>query len=505
MPRAFLNWLADAGRFILGLFYWNSRKTLYGWQGRRGRNPCQNPSDHQVPGRMRCDAAMHWHEVARFRKLCPLLVATPEGWRCSAPAGQVRPFWGRAAVWCAALGCCTYLLGVTAVWSGLRIAGRAPVGWATVAWPGRWADIPRAQATSLLDQAMAAFRQGRLAEAQLALGTARGRDPGNYEVALLLAQIAMFERSYLFADEQFMQLWRDHPDQRLRTAITCHDTLLALDRMAKLAEFSTGMAAMDRTRAVVWVRSVLLAVRAMPAAEAAAFREKQADAIARLAPHAQLLLQAEFDLRAGREAAALATLRRPFGGLFNPFYAQYQIKRLAELGAVGDARVLLGALGPLMGEFDHQLTQAAVGLMTKDATLVQGATRAILRLPLNNPRIERLAGLLIRHPDAELYRGLHARLMADPAFVQTVDGAGLWITGIVCGLPEEAGFWQRHGRQQGMAVYPGVTAVDFSSRDLMAPASPARLVNLVTFPREVILALLWRVPPQVERRTTVPN
>lgn len=504
MPGAFLNWLADIGHFVTGLFYWNIRKTIYAVKGRRGRSPCQNPSDEQTPGRMRCDAVLQWHAPGRFRKLCPRLIETPDGWRCAASSAQVRPFWGRAAGWCGGMVIACYLIGVTAVWVGIRVAGRAPVNWTEVAWPGWWGEIPKVQAAHLLDQAMQAFRQGRLQQAQLALTTARVRDPGNYEVALLLAQISMFERSFLFADEQFMQLWQEHPEQQLRTAITCHDTLLALDRMGKLAEFTATMAVTDRPRAVVWVRSLLLAIRSMPALAATSFREQNAEVIARLAPHAQMLLQAEIDLRAGRESAALTALRRPFGGPFNPFYTEYQVERLAELGATSEARIMLDAVGPLLGDFDHALTQVAVGLVTNDRIMTLGAFRTLLRQPLNNQRIERLTGLLIKFPDAELYDQLQARLRADPAFVPMVDAAGMWVTGIICGRPEAAGYWQRHGQQPAFASYP-VVQLDFASRDVLDPNSAVHLVNVVTFPREVILALLWRVQPQEVPRAAPVN
>lgn len=495
MPGAFLNWLADLGHFVIGLLYWNTRKTIYVFKGRRGRSPCQNPSDEQMPGRMRCDAVLQWHEPERFRKLCPLLIKTPDGWCCAAAATQVKPFWGRAIAWSGGIALACYLIAATSVWIGMRVGGRVPVSWTTVAWPGWWVDIPAVQATHLLDEAMMAFRQGRLQQAQLALTTARVRDPGNYEVALLLAQISMFERSYLFADEQFMQLSREHPAQQLRTAITFHDTLLALDRMDKLAEFSAAMAVADRSRAAVWIRSMLLAVRSMSVAEAANFRKQQDGLIPQLAPHAQLLLMAEIKLCEGRKAEAIDMLRRSFSGLFNPFYTQYQMERLAELGAAADARMLLDARGPLLGDFDRALSQVTVGLAANDRMLALGAFRTLMRMPLNNQRIERVAGLLVRYSDSGFYQQLHARLESDPAFVPTVDAAGMWITGLVCGRPEEAGYWQRHGQKLPFATYPAIQ-LDFTSRDLLKPNSVVHLVNIVTFPREVILALLWRAQPR---------
>ncbi|MBI2814722.1 MAG: hypothetical protein HYX71_10600 [Opitutae bacterium] len=490
-----LNWLADTGRFPAGMFYWNIRKSLYAWRGRRGPCPCQNPSDDNVPGRVRCEAILHWHNPARFRKICPLLVETPEGWRCAVPAGRVRPFWGRVAGHAALLLLLLYLGAVTLAFLGLRLVGHAPVSWTQVAWPRQWEEIPRLQSKQLFRQAIDSFGRGRLAEARLALATAWQLDPANYDVALMLSQISMFQRSYAFADGQFMLLWRDHPANRGRTSVVYHDTLLALDRMGKLAEFSVVMAAADRAHASVWIRSALLAARSMPAADAAQFATKEAAAIRALAPHAQQLLGAEFALQAGEEIKALAALHKPFSGPVNPYYTQYQIERLAGLGAAADAQLLLDQMGPLLGDFDHLLNQTALSTLAGDLTEAHAAFRKLLRLPLNRQRLERLATLLIAHPDACLYRELHARLLGDPRFEAIADGATMWITGIVCAAQTEADYWKTHGRQAAGVGYPALGKLDFSSRDIQATDSVGHLVNVLSLPREVILALLWRVAP----------
>lgn len=496
MRRRLLNWLADTGYFVGGMFHWNLRKSAYVWRGRHGRCPCQNESDDSIPGKVRCDAVLHWHNPARFRKICPLLVATPEGWRCSVHASAVRPFWGRVFGWVGVSLVSLYLAGTLAVFAGLRLTGGAPVGWLQVAWPGKWREIKPVQSAHLFRQAMAAFAGGRLPEAYLLLTTARELDPVNYDAALMLAQISMFQRSYLFSDDLFTSLWRAHPDRRWRTAVVYHDTLLSLDRMDRLAEFSVTMAAADPARAVVWVRSALLAVRSMSVEEAAGFRRQQAGVIRGLAPHAQQLLNAELDLRAGDEIAARAALQRAFAGPFNAAYAQYQIERLASLGAGNEAQLLLNAQGPLLGEFEQRLTQVTVARLGNDRVLAQAYFRTLLRLPLDPARVDRLAACLIAHPDAGFYQELVARVRQDAGLETGVDGAVLWLTGIVCDSPREAEFWQTHGRPQSAGPYPAVRKLNYASRDLLAPDSVPHLLNVVTLPRDVILALLWRVAPQ---------
>jgi len=496
MLQRFLNWLADTGHFAGGMFYWNARKSAYVWRGRHGRCPCQNESDDSIPGRVRCDAVLHWHNPARFQRICPLLTATPDGWRCSVHASAVRPFWGRVFGWIGISLVALYLAGTLAVFAGLRITGGAPVGWLQVAWLGKWHEIKPVQSAHLFRQAMAAFAGGRSPEAQLLLTTARELDPANYDVALMLAQISMFQRSYLFSDDLFTSLWRDHPASRARTAVVYHDTLLSLDRMGKLAEFSVTMAAADPARAVVWVRSALLAVRSMRVEDAVGFRAQHAAAIKALAPHAQQLLEAELVLRTGDKIAALAVLHRKFTGPLNPSYTQYQIERLAGLGAVDEAQLLLNAQGTLLGEFEQRLTQVTLALLAHDRVLAQAYFRSLLRLPLTPLRVERLAAFLITQADADLYRELVARVRQDAGLVAAVDGAALWVAGIACEVPGEAEFWQTQRPQQGPGRYPAVKQFDYASRDLLAADSVAHLLNVMTLPRDVILALLWRVTPQ---------
>lgn len=493
--RKAAGWLADSLRLPGAMLYWNWRKSWFVWRGWRDRCPCQDQSDDSVPGKVRCEAMIHWREPGRFRRVCPLLVQTPEGWRCSVSASAVRPFWGLAARWLLVAVLALYVGGVTTAWLGMRLASRAPVGWLQLALPWRWSEIRSTQARHLFTQAMEAFGRGRPTEARLALLTVRELDPRNYDAGLMLAQISMFERSYLYSDDLFLRLWQDHPEQRARTAITYHDSLLALDRMRRLAEFSITMPEADPARAAVWVRSTLLAVRSMRAEEAADFADKQAGALAALPPHAQLLVRAEVQLRAGDEIAALAAFHRRFTGPFNAFYTQYQVERLAELGAATDALVLFDSQGALMGEFDRLLTQTSLALITRDDTLARGSFRAMLRQPLNAARVERMAALLAARPHPALFRELSIWLKGQPAVAAEMNGTTMWVTALAAGAPDEAPAWRPNGGQGMPARFPEITAINFASRNPLATDSVLHLVNVMPLSRDVIQALLGRVAP----------
>lgn len=503
MLRRVSRWLADSVRLIGAAFYWNARKTAFVARGRRGRCPCQNDSDVGHRQMVGCDAVLHWNNPARFRKVCPLLFGTDEGWVCSVPASRVRPFWGRVVAWGGGGLLACYLVAAIGVFIFLRVVSGVPVSLVHVAWPAKWPEIRAAQSRHFFDRAMDAFARGRLNEAHLSLLSAQQRDPRNYEAALMLAQIAMFQRSVLASDQQFDRLLREHPAQATRTAVVYHDTLLSLERMRPLAEFSLAMARADSARAAVWVRSALLGVRAVSPAEVSELKDKVEPAIAALAPHAAQLVRAEFELRAGDFESGLRRLRTRFNGPLNPFYTRHQVLRLAEIGEAGLAQVLWDFYGPPFGEFEQQLTQFELSSVAGDADSAEVAFRRLLALPLQEQRVERIAAALIAHPDAARFRQLSARVQREGSLQAACDGAGLWLAGIVCSAPAEAAYWRTHGRQP-VAPYPAIRTVDFRSRDIATENSITHLVNVIGLPREIILALWTRVVPSASGGSSGP-
>lgn len=494
------HWLSDSFRLVWSLFYWNLRKTLYVRRGCSGRCPCQNESDDSIPGRVRCDAVLFLHEPGRFRHVCPLLVSTDQGWRCSVHATQVRPFWGRTVRFSLLALLTGYVMVTLLAFVGLRTVGGVPVSWLQVAWPARWAEIPRMQSQHLFREAVRAFQAGNLSAAHLALSTARVRDLGNYDVTLLLAQIEMFQYSFAVADSMFAELRDRHPAQAHRTAVVYHDTLLGMDRQRALAEHCFVMAATDPAHAAVWMRSALLAIRSLRPSEAEALAGRLAEWEPGLAEHARRLVRAEFDLQAGNKDAALARLREPFPGPYNPFYIEHQIVRLAELGQADDAQWLLDQQGPLLGAFDQLRVQAIVARLAGDDWGARAAFASLLKLTATGAQYNRLAALLVTYPDKELFLELHRRILREPKLAEVVDRPSLWITGIVCDALPEARTWRISGGQPGVATLPDITSVDFSRRDVLQGNTAGHLINVVSFPREVILALLTRTEPEADDR-----
>jgi hypothetical protein len=118
-----LGWCADFFRLWWGLLYWNTRKTWF--RIRRGRSvvPCQNLSDSGRAFETQCEACLTWNRPRRFRRVCPLLVDTPDGLRCSANTPDVRPFWLRAFGLYGGGLASIYLVAVLGVFISLRLIG----------------------------------------------------------------------------------------------------------------------------------------------------------------------------------------------------------------------------------------------------------------------------------------------------------------------------------------------------------------------------------------------
>lgn len=490
MMRGFRRSLADGLRLVPASLFWNARKSLHRFRGGQGHCPCQHPSDDDVAGYIGCEAVAHWHAPARFRLVCPLLKQTPAGWRCSVARDGVRPFWGRAIAWLAGAALAIYLAGATTVYAVMRGFAGTPVEWAQIAWPGWWPRIKQAQARGFFTRAIAAFKAGRLSEAHLALLTARSQDRENYDANLMLAQISMYQGNWDFADGIFLGLLQQHPGQQRRTAQALHDTLLALGRGGPLAHLALRMAVEDKDHAALWIRSLLLGLRLPGRADA--WPELGDETLRPLAPHARRLIRAQVLARSQDTSGALAELRAPHTGPFNPVYMQQHVEMLALLGDPVTAQTLLDYYGPMLGDYEQGCQQFALDRLRRDGSAAQATFRALLRRRLDAHQVERLAARLIAHPAADCYRLLHQHLLDNAAVAGQVDGPTLWLAGIVCGAPTEAAHWRTHGVQKYQEYYPSITRVNFGSRDRADPASPAHLVNALSFPWEISLALLTR-------------
>ena|GEM_PF-1442823 len=482
------NALADVGRLMGAALYWNLRKTIYALAGRQGRAPCQSDSDDQIVGCVGCDAMVHWNNPEAFRRVCPLLQKTTKGWRCSVLAAQVRPFWGRALAWYGAAVFALYLAGVSALWLTINLAGNTSMPWWRLAWPGAWHSMAKIQADELYQQSLAAFTDGDYIKAYRTLETARMRDPYNYDAALLMAKISMFQGSYGFSDPLYEDLMQRYPERMESTAINYHDALLVLNRMPKLADLCIEMVSRDPGHTAFWVKSLLLALRETDSAEV--FRDAHESEILQLPEFARMLVEARLAQSRGEVDGALRLLAEPFRGAWNLQYMQAHLALLLELKRPVIAKTMLGYYGPGLRIYESMAQEFKIDQAIGNEWEAQATFASLLRAELTPQRILRLQLLLIRSPNQSAYLSLHEKLQAEPTLKAEVDGAVMWIAGLACGAPAAAKQWQDPAKLVFKSNYPEIDRVEFKSRRIADENSVLHILNVVNFPREVIQELL---------------
>lgn len=172
--------LTDAFRMVWALFYWNLRKSLFRWSGRKGDAPCQNRSDSGRAMQTGCEACASWNSRARFQRVCPLLTRRDDGvWVCRVDAAEVRPFWGRAFAWSGGSVFGVVFLSAILVYSSMRSIGYE-VTWRQILWPPAWSELRGVRANLFIQQARERYAAGEVREAIQALTVAYQLNPSHY-------------------------------------------------------------------------------------------------------------------------------------------------------------------------------------------------------------------------------------------------------------------------------------------------------------------------------------
>lgn len=488
-----MGWFVDTLRLFWGLIYWNLRKTWF--RLRRGRSPCpcQSRSDSGRALKTACDACLHWNRPERFKAVCPLLVRTADGLRCSADTADVRPFWGRAAVIFTGTAFASYLVAAVAVFVFLRSIGY-PINIFHVTLPPYWHRVTQVRSGYFLNQSQRAFSEGKPAEALLYLDSAYQFDPGNHTAGLLLAkhlQVGQPARS----DSVYQKLMSDHPEQRHLVAQEWFRALLARGNLDRVAELALSQLTAGAPGGAVWVRALVFARRRLePLTEEAARAEA---AIPTLAPWTPVL-RVERLLRAGRLTEARGVLSRDWPETPDDFEAFYQATVLTELGdAFGALDALARKPAVTDGEVLLTVRLGALAAGRKDRLLQQEIDRALApRLTAAGlPVIKVIAAHLIRYPNRELFERVLAKVEGEkvPFTDQT---AGIWFSlfcaagavGDEVNLGRITGFIRQSIGQSFLVL--GATEAFFrgdSNQRSILPFLPTLLV-----PLEVTYALLER-------------
>ena len=485
-------WLADFFRLAGGLFYWNARKSWFQLRRGRTRCPCQSPSDSGRAFETQCEACLHWSSIARFRRVCPLLVPTPKGWRCSANTADVRPFWGRAlGYYGGALGA-VYLAGAIAVFVFLRSVGY-PVSIVHVVWPPSWHRVGEARGWYFMEKAKRAFAAGHTAEAILYLSNAYEFDPSNYAAGLALAQTLQSGQPGI-SNRLYDRLLHEHPSEHAHTAQDWFRALLARGDFAAVQTLARDEVLAGGPHASVWMRALVFATRqTRQDAPLRALRDSTATTAVVWRP----LVDVELLLLAGRNAEAHAALAAADWGRMPPFGVYYQVNELTNLGDVFSA---LDQLARNVASLDDE---ARVTLQLA-AFARQGAQRPLQALVdqllgprLTLPVVKILSAQLIRSPDPAVLNQLYARFRSEkPPF--TTESAGT-IFSLLCATAVN-GDWAKFGEVRAIITEHAASSQAFLSaveaffRGRSGITRITSLLPALPLPLEVNYALIARYP-----------
>lgn len=486
-------WLADSFRFASGLLYWNARKSWFRLRRGQVRCPCQSPSDSGRALDTRCDACVTWNRPERFRRVCPLLVPTDEGLRCSVDTPNVRPFWSRAAAWYGGAALALYAAAVVVVFGFLRFVGY-PVSIVQVSLPPLWSQLGQARGAFFLQRSQRAFAAGRTNEGLLYLTNAYEFAPENYNTGLSLAkayQIGQPARS----DEIFARLLRDHPRHRAFTGQQWVLALISRGDFKGAATLASSELQGDPPRANAWMRALLFAT---------ARTGNPAPLEQLLAAHTPAtrpwtpLLKAELALRAHHTAEAQTLVEQPWPADAPAFSIVYRVETLVELGHPVAALDLLVEYRSRLDD-EAYLTERLHCLAAAGAERIlrQEFQRYLLDPPLTEPALKVMCAQLIRHPDPALFAAVYAKVAREPMPFRD-DTAGGWFS-LVCTAGAVGDTARLHAilvqlRQMSRAPFAGLVMAEAFFRNRAPDARATSFLPYLPVPLEVMYALIERYP-----------
>lgn len=401
-------WIADFFRFWWALFYWNARKTWFRLNGaHRDSCPCQNFSDSGHALDSRCIAVELWQKPGRFRRVCPLLAETKEGWRCSVDAERVRPFWGRAAVFFSAALLVLYLFGSIAVYTVLH-AVSYEVSYRSVVWPPHWAELRGSQEKLHAARAQKALATGNFKAAILSLQTVCELNPRNYRAGITLASLVQIAGQPSIAEHIYARLMHDVPEQRAATAQIWIRPLLARGAYAQIKPLAIAMLSEDSNRREAWLHALLFAARQTRDQEVLRPLLKNEHGLpnwcVELVGIEQLLLDGHVD-------QATSRLDRLHTRPAISYIPCYQVDRLLRIGRPEQAGKLLDAYGDRVPADEAAFLRVRAFRAQKWTSLIDSEYEALLSYPMT-PRLAALfCASLLEQPAPELLARFLDRFM----------------------------------------------------------------------------------------------
>jgi hypothetical protein len=489
-----LGWFADSFRFAWALLYWNTRKSWFRFRRGRSPCPCQAVSDSGRAYETMCEACWGWDKAERFKRVCPLLVRTPDGLRCSVNTADVRPFWGITIRYYGGTLLGIYAALVITVFGFLRTIGY-PVSIVHVALPPLWHRVGEARGWFFLSRAQSAFAAGKTNDGLLYLASAYDVDPSNYDVGLALAkayQLTQPGRS----DEIFAELLRDHPTNRNTTAQNWFRSLLARGNFDATASLAISEVLHDPARADAWMRAALFSTR-QSGDEAPLQQLLTNHTSAGVRWHK--LVQTELLVRK-HDRAARAAIVNPWPSTSPRLAAVYRVETLASLGDPQGALDLLEQLR-LPARIDDEayltLRLDCLARAKAEQTLRTEFEHELLGPAINQPRLKLMCAQLIRHPDQNLFEALCTKVVRE-AMPLTDQTAGGWFS-MLCTAGAVGDQAQLHAltlrlRQASETPFTALIIVESFFNGGTADKRATSFLPFLPVPLEVTYALIERYP-----------
>jgi hypothetical protein len=393
-------WITDFFLFWWALLYWNARKTWFRLRGaHRDSCPCQHYSDSGHALDSRCSAITHWQRPERFRRVCPLLTRTKDGWRCGVDAERVRPFWGRALLFGGTAFAIVYLAGTLAVFAFLRTASY-DVSYATVAWPPLWSELRGSQEKLFAARAQQALAAGNYPEAMLALQRVCELNPRNYPAALALASLSQVSGQPFVAEHIYERLMHDVPEQRPATAQIWIRPLLARAAYGQIKPLASAMLTEDPARREAWLHCLLFAAR--QSRDQAVLEEI-------ILNHTGLpewcveLVRTELLLLQDRREQALVRLARVSSRPASAYQPYYQVERLIALGRPDQANEIINAYGPHLPADEASFLRLRLFQAKAWRSLMESEYDTLLSYPLTPRLAAQFCAWFLRQPDSAAF------------------------------------------------------------------------------------------------------
>lgn len=456
--------------------------------------PCQTYSDSGHALDSRCDAILDWMQPARFRRVCPLLTQTPQGWRCSVNAESVRPFWGRALLHGSVLGLTLYFAGTLALYAVLR-AARYETSYLSVVWPPRWGELRDSQEKLYAARAQQALQAGNYQEAILSLERVTQLNPRNYAAGLALAGLSQVAAQPYVSDHIYERLMRDVPEQRRPTAQIWFRALLARAAYPQVKELATRMLSEDPAERAAWLNALLFSSRQTGdhacLGKVLSEHPHLPEWCTELIGVEQLLLQGHLD----RALPRLTRVHRQPAAGYIPYY---QVDRLLRHREADRASDLLRTYGSRLPPDEAAFLRLRVYQAKGWTSLTGPELDALLRYEMAPRIIAQFCACLIDRPDPALFARFHDRLAAAdlPVNAETVPlHQAVYLAATLAGDTTRA--------EQVIARINQYTSSDARvlrglGQLLRAPGLDPRLpriLPLVPLPTEVVYAILDRAPP----------